>query len=117
METRKKLAARIAALRSALRITQEEAALRSGLDTSYVGLIERCERNPSYDTLTKLASGLGVTLKGLFDFEGMQGRLPLKSQEEELLGWFREAGEHDKNVLIATVKAMVEWERLEKKGI
>lgn len=46
--------------RAQRRISQEELAHRSGMHRTYLGGIERGERNPSYDNLLRLASGLGV---------------------------------------------------------
>jgi transcriptional regulator with XRE-family HTH domain len=41
-------------------ISQEELAHRSGLHRTYVGGIERGERNPSYGSITSLSAALGV---------------------------------------------------------
>lgn len=46
-------------------ITQEELALAAGLNRAYVGYIERGERNPSTDTLVKIAKALKVSPKEL----------------------------------------------------
>jgi transcriptional regulator with XRE-family HTH domain len=46
--------------RTEQRFTQEELAHRSGLHPTYVGGIERGERNPSYANILKLANSLGV---------------------------------------------------------
>lgn len=41
-------------------LTQEELAARSGVDQTYISLIERCLRNPSDDIKRKLAKALGI---------------------------------------------------------
>jgi transcriptional regulator with XRE-family HTH domain len=42
-------------------ISQEELGHRAGLDRTYMGGIERGERNPSLTNILKIASALGVT--------------------------------------------------------
>lgn len=55
-------------------LSQEELAFRSKLDRSYVGGIERGERNVSFVNLVKIARGLGVPLHELFvDIRGIDG--------------------------------------------
>ena len=53
-------------LREASRLTQENLAVDSGLDRSYIGGIERGERNPSLSAILKLASALNVSPGHLF---------------------------------------------------
>ncbi len=45
--------------------TQEKLALDAGLNRAYIGYIERGERNPSTDTLVKIAKALKVSPKDL----------------------------------------------------
>lgn len=52
-------------LREKKGITQEKLAFEANLNRAYIGYIERGERNPSTDTLAKLAKGLKVSLKDL----------------------------------------------------
>ena len=59
---------RMRELRARYGISQEELALRSELNRTYIGDIERGEKAPSLITLSKIANGLGITLKELFDY-------------------------------------------------
>lgn len=51
---------RLLELREAAGMTQEALAHAAGLHWTYVGQIERGERNLSYKNLLKLARGLGL---------------------------------------------------------
>lgn len=62
-----KFGEKIKQLRIDRNITQEGLAYVSGLDRSYVGSIERGERNISLLNIEKLAVGLGVQIKEIFE--------------------------------------------------
>jgi transcriptional regulator with XRE-family HTH domain len=62
------LGRRIRQIRRTQGISQEELAHRSGLDRSYVGCIERGERNVSIDNITSLARALDVPIATLLTF-------------------------------------------------
>lgn len=46
-------------------LSQEELALKAGLNRNYVGMLERGERMASIEVLRKLASGLGCPMSAL----------------------------------------------------
>ena len=50
--------------------SQEEFAARAELDRSYVGCIERGERNVSIENICKIADALGVSPAALFEWRG-----------------------------------------------
>ncbi len=52
---------RVRELRKKKGLSQEGLALESGLDRSYVGGVERGQRNISLENIEKLAKALGVT--------------------------------------------------------
>lgn len=54
------LGARVRARRHELGLTQEQVAERSGLHWTYVGQVERGQRNLTVASLLRLAAGLGV---------------------------------------------------------
>ena len=64
---RKRLGKQIRALRHAKGWTQEELADRSGLHPTYIGGIERGERNVGFDNLIKIAAALREHPSALFD--------------------------------------------------
>ena len=56
----------IKAHRSSLGISQEELAHRSGLHRTYISDLERGARNPSIESIEKLARALHVSVAKLF---------------------------------------------------
>ena len=65
-DIRKEFGNRIREQRRVLGISQERLAELAGLDRTYVGGIERGERNPSLKNIAKLAAALRVPIKVLF---------------------------------------------------
>lgn len=59
---------RIRALRKAAGFSQEDFALEIGLDRTYMGGVERGERNVALLNIRKIAKGLKIPVSRLFDF-------------------------------------------------
>lgn len=68
------LAENVRAFRKAQRISQEELADRCGLHRTYIGSVEREERNVSLSTLEVLANALGVSVPELLTKRAKHGR-------------------------------------------
>ena len=49
-------------------ITQEQLADKTGLSTTFIGLLETGSRQPSLKTLRKIASALHLKVKDLINF-------------------------------------------------
>jgi transcriptional regulator with XRE-family HTH domain len=64
-ESRQILARNLRRLRSNLGISQEGLADRANLHRTYVGSVERAERNVSIDNLDRLSAALGVSTADL----------------------------------------------------
>ncbi|WP_457747586.1 helix-turn-helix domain-containing protein [Sulfurimonas sp.] len=61
----KKLADRIKRVRAEKGLSQEELAYLSSFDRTYISLLERAKRNPSFYNLLKLSKGLDIPLSDL----------------------------------------------------
>ena len=61
----KMFAKRVKTLREAQGLSQEKLAEKSELHRTYIGMVERLERNPSLICIYKIANGLGVHITEL----------------------------------------------------
>ena len=60
---------RLRDLRQEQCLTQEELAHQAGLNRTYIGDIERGEKNITLGSMDKLAKALGIKLRDFFDWE------------------------------------------------
>jgi transcriptional regulator with XRE-family HTH domain len=65
-DIKKEFGDRLRVLRKERQLSQEDLALKCGLDRTYLGGVERGERNISLLNIHKIASALGVSPKDLF---------------------------------------------------
>jgi transcriptional regulator with XRE-family HTH domain len=70
-ETRKRFGDAIRNERRKLGISQEELAFRCGLHRTYVGSVERGERNVSLENITKIAETCGISASTLLGNAGL----------------------------------------------
>ena len=66
-EIQERFGERVRELRKQKGLSQEALALACDLDRSYIGGVERGERNISLINIHKIAEALGVNAKELFD--------------------------------------------------
>jgi transcriptional regulator with XRE-family HTH domain len=52
--------------RHKLGLSQEELASRAGVHRTYIGMIERAEKNITLENIEKIASALKITLPDIF---------------------------------------------------
>lgn len=53
--------------RMKLKLSQEQLAVRAGVHRTYIGMIERAEKNITLENIDKIAKALGVKIKDLLD--------------------------------------------------
>jgi len=91
-------------LRHARKLTQEELAERSSLSVDAVRRIERGAFSPSLETVNKLATGLEVSLRTLFnDFDRDQ-----RDQIAELCDYLGKRSRNELRMVWRVMRAMFE---------
>lgn len=69
----KQFGRRIKSLRTALNISQEALAHRTGFHRTYIGMVERGERNISLANIAVFAKIFELTVSDLLDFSSLSG--------------------------------------------
>lgn len=64
--THKRFGERLKELRAKNDLTQEDLAYKVGVDRSYMGFLERGEKNPTLEKLTLIAKAFKISLSDLF---------------------------------------------------
>ena len=87
---------------------QEELGEHADLHPTYVGGIERGERNVSFNNLCKLAGAFNLTMAQLFDFpKAGQGKRDLL--RAKLSGLMRHRSEEDLELFLSVAGAVDNW--------
>lgn len=60
---KRRLGRAVKAVRVSRGLTQEQVSAASGLHPTYISDIERGARNPSWEAITRLADGIGITVE------------------------------------------------------
>ncbi len=72
MDQLKLFGRRVRAVRKAAKVTQEETAEAAGLNSKYLGEIERGEKRPSFEAVLSLAKALRTTPAAFFEFNRVE---------------------------------------------
>jgi len=64
-----KLGSRIRELRSEIGLSQEKLSFKCDLDRTYIGSVERGERNIAAINLKKISKALNISVSELFNFD------------------------------------------------
>lgn len=99
------LGKRVLEIRTRLGLTQEELAFRCNMHASHIGFLERGERNPSLETLSRLARGLEIPLHELLNFGEEANILVQDEMTNRILAYIRPLSPTAKKQLYTIVKA------------
>jgi XRE family transcriptional regulator, regulator of sulfur utilization len=115
---RKELGQRIRALRKRRGFTQEDMADRCSLHWTYIGGLERGERNPTLTTMKRVADGLKVDIHTLLGRPGREeaGLSTREKKEGNILKWLRKKDDTAVDLASRLVREVVHWQDRYKVG-
>jgi transcriptional regulator with XRE-family HTH domain len=115
---RKELGQRIRALRKRNGYTQEDMAERCNLHWTYIGGLERGERNPTLTTLKRIADGLKVDIHSLLGRPSSEEAVLTTREKKEgnILKWLRKKDDSAVDLASRLVREMVHWQDKYKIG-
>lgn len=107
---KKELGIRIRTLRKRHGFTQEEMADKCDLHWTYIGGLERGERNPTLTTMQRVSAGLGVGLNQLIDARSFpRPSSPEETKEARLLRLIRKKGGDSVDLATKVIREVVRW--------
>lgn len=110
---KKELGLRIRTLRKRNGLTQEEMAEKCDLHWTYIGGLERGERNPTLTTMQRVAAGLNVGLHQLIDARSFpKGKSEEESKEARLLRLIRKKGPENVDLATKVIREVARWRDL-----
>ena len=115
--TLRTLAMRIRELRERQGITQEDLAVKSRISVSFISMIERGERSPSYETLVQISEAVEAPLSELFRRHSEE---PYQDNYHRRLVEFAQAAQLSRkqvDQLISVARAMFEVHDADSKAL
>jgi transcriptional regulator with XRE-family HTH domain len=107
---KKELGTRIRTLRKRNGLTQEEMAEKCDLHWTYIGGLERGERNPTLTTMQRVAAGLNVGLNQLIDARSFpKPKSEEESKEARLLRLIRKKGPENVDLATKVIREVARW--------
>ena len=106
------LGERVRKLRKEMGWSQENLGERAGLHPTYVGGIERGERNVSLENLSRLAAAFDLSLSELFEFPSKDSNRETMESSIHLL--LRKQSEHTLGFFLELLKLFDEWHERRK---
>ena len=97
------LGQRIRHIRNERQMSQEELAFKAGISAAHLGQIERALKNPTIDTISKIAGALNVPLSDLFREESV---VPTKESRtmEKICAYLAAKTEEEQNNVLRIVR-------------
>ena len=101
---------RLKKLRLQRGLSQEELAFRCNMQASHIGQIERKQKNPTFDTLIKIANGFDMPLIELLDFEPNEIDDEKQENIRQINVYLKKLNPKQQRHILAIVKTFIDYE-------
>ncbi|MCT2534469.1 helix-turn-helix domain-containing protein [Aquibacillus koreensis] len=98
---------RIRSLRKKQKLSQEELAHLAAIHPTYIGQLERGEKNVTIDTLEKITNALNISLEELFRFSGLNK--DVDGAIVQLNKHLSEFSDQDRETLLDMINILIDW--------
>ncbi len=115
MNTNFNIGDRIHELRVNSGLSQEKLALRANITTTYLGLLERNQKNPTVKVIEQLCGQLNISLEEFFS-SSQTPEKPVDAVSLQILAQISDKSEDEKLVILQTIKDMIRLCDLSRKN-
>ena len=98
---------RIRNYRTQLKLSQEQLAEKCGLHPTYIGQVERGEKNATIESISRIAAGLNIPLSTLFE-KLEKTASPEKNRAGEAYDLVQSLPTDQQEKVLAVLKAVIE---------
>jgi transcriptional regulator with XRE-family HTH domain len=109
MSLSKQIGERVRSFRKAKGLSQEELAEHASVHYTYIGQVERGEKNFSLDTLERVINALDITFEELFRFLPGNNNNIEESQLELLINRIQERKPKDREAILKIFHELLDW--------
>jgi len=89
-------------------LSQEELAYRASLHSTYIGQLERGEKNATIESLAKVCSALDITLADFFESGADQPKV-LSFELEQVVHLLKERSMKDQRAILVVIESLIAW--------
>lgn len=99
---------RIRFLRKERGLSQEELAYRASLHNTYIGQLERGEKNATIESVAKVCAALEITLEELFKDKVNHSKV-LSFELEEMVRLLEDRSKKDQRAVLMFIETLIVW--------
>lgn len=108
----KRIGERIRSLRKSKSMSQEELAEKVDVHYTYIGQVERGEKNLSIGTLEKVLAALDITFDEFFRYMSLNKNNNELSELELLINRIQEKNPKDKEEILTIFHKILDWREI-----
>ncbi len=94
--------------RKELKLSQEELAFKAALHNTYIGQLERGEKNVTVESLAKVCAAMDITLAEFFQSPNISQQM-LSIEIEQINALLEGRSKKDQQKVLAIIESLLQW--------